>query len=438
MNYLKNRRVFGLLAMIMIVILPILYFSGCSRAKEGTEKKVTIRVMYYGALAEIKLREEIKLLFEKENPGIEIRLEHFTWNVYQRQLLTQIAGGNAPDIAVCEASRFPAFYEKGVFLGLNPFIKKDKDFDLRDFFPQLIAHFTIDGELYIVPTAVQARCNIFYNKDLFDKAGLPYPNDDWDWHDFLEAAGKLTIRDKEGKIIQYGFQMWPDDFTAFVFSNGGKVVDNVRRPTRCVLNSPQAIEGIQFAADLVNKYKVSLSPTELQNSGMGGEQLFALGKVAMHLDGAWDFPIFRKYPNLRWDIAMFPKGSKGDRGFSVSARGYGILKTTRHPKGAWKVVKFFSGKEAQEKIADSGRAMPANIQVAKGSHWAGSSALPENKGMLINAMNYIVFYPFTSKWSEIDTTVIRPAFYFIFTGEKTVEEEVADVVPKVNKLLEER
>lgn len=157
----------------------------------------------------------------------------------------------------------------------------------------------------------------------------------------------------------------------------------------------------------------------------------------MFHSGIWDTPIIRKVKDFEWDVAMFPKSPKGIRKFATGGTGYGILKTTKYPQEAWEVLKALSGDDGQIMLAESGLAQPANSRISKGEHFAGSPKSPLNKKMLNEAVKYVVYEPFHSKWREARDLYIYPEFDLVFNGLESPEDAVRKIVPKINELLKE-
>ncbi len=421
----------SLTAIIALSFLIVL--AGCGRKEEAAkEEAVTIKVAFWGSPEEIGIITNTIKAWEKLHPEIKVRLEHTPHSGYISKILTRIAGGAGPDIICTEVDFFPSFWAKDVFLDLTDFIEEDEAFSIDDFFPEVVDRFTIDGRVYAIPRDTAPFACIFYNKHLFDEAGLPYPKDDWDWPDLLATAQKLT-EVSNGRVTRYGFYAWA--WENFLYSNGGRLVDDVKNPTRCLLDEPEAIEALEFYADLIHKDKVAPTPVALVNLGMGVQTMFATGRLAMFSSGIWETPILRKVKGFDWDVAMFPKGPRGIRGFGTGGSGYSILKTTKHPGEAWEVIKALSGRDGQIMLAETGLAQPALKAVAQGPHWAHSPKPPLNKGMLNEAVKYVTYSPFHPKWREIRELHINLEFDLIFNGEKRPKEVIGKLMPKVNELL---
>jgi multiple sugar transport system substrate-binding protein len=248
----------------------------------------------------------------------------------------------------------------------------------------------------------------------------------------LRKARALTKRDPGGRVTQYGFYGWA--WQNFVYGNGGGLVDDVKNPTRTLLDDPKSVAGLQFYADLINLYQVMPTPVALANLGMGIDLMFASGRLAMFLSGIWETPGLRNY-NFKWDVAMFPKNAAGVRAFGSGGSGYSILKSSAHKKEAWEVVKALTSPQGQAELAKRGLAQPSLIDVAEGQFWAADPAPPANKKMLNQAVDHIVFSPFFSRWREIEEKFLRPKLDLVFNGRKTAAEVVGEVAPIINDYL---
>jgi ABC-type glycerol-3-phosphate transport system substrate-binding protein len=391
----------------IFVSFTILFITGCGPA---TPKKPTIKISIWGGTDEIDTLGHIIDEWEKEHPEVNAKLDHIPAGSYTNKLLIRIAGGTAPDIMFVEVNIFVNFWAMNAFMDLKPFIEKDPDFDLDDFFPEVVERFTRDGKIYCIPRDTAPFACVYYNKKLFDEAGIPYPTDDWDWYDLLDKAQKLTKKAEGGRITQYGFYGWT--WHNFIYSNGGGIVDDIENPKEFMLNRPKAIEGLKFYADLINKYEVAPSPIEFGNLGMGAQQLFMSQKLAMYQSGFWESTLFRNIKDFEWDVAMFPKGPTGIRRFGTGGSGYCILKSTKHPDLAWDIVKRLSSEEAQMALAEMGLAQPAIKSIAMGPYFAGSPSLI----------------------SELHLT---PQLDLVFNGTEAVEDAVSRVTPEANRLLKE-
>jgi len=420
----------------------IIINSGCSgngspkTFAPGGKGPVEVRVAFWGSPDEINIMADTVKDWQKSHPEIMVKLDHTPYRGYVDKLLTRIAGRSAPDIICTEVDLFVTFQSKDVLLDLTPYVKSDPEFDLKQFYPEIINRFTVNGKLYAIPRDTAPFACVYYNKKLFDEAGLSYPKDDWNMDDLLDKARKLTKTDKDGRVIQYGFYAWA--WPNFVYAFGGSIVDNVRDPSRCTLDSAGSIAGLKFYTDLINKYKVHPTSTAMTNLAMGVQGMFMTGRLAMFSSGIWETPGLRKAADLDWDVALFPKGPGGIRAFGTGGSGYCILKETKNPKAAFEVIKALAGRSGQTKLADTGLAQPAIKDIAGSEHWALDNKKPKNKSMLDEAMKYVIYEPFHPAWREAKELYINPELDMVFSGKKSVEDAVKSFTVKVNGLLKKQ
>jgi multiple sugar transport system substrate-binding protein len=417
---------------ISIALVPFFTLMGCG-PMSSNDGKTQIKVAFWGSPEEIDIITHSISDWQAANPNIKVVFEHTPYTGYDSKILTRIAGGAAPDIIASEVDYFVTFASKGVLEDLTPYAQADSSFANPDFFPRILNRFTVDGKLLAIPRDVAPFACVFYNKDLFDQAQLPYPNDDWTWDDLLRMARALTKKDENGRTTQYGFYGWA--WQNFVYGNGGALVDNVEKPTRTLIDDPKTTQGLQFYADLINLYKVMPTPVALANLGMGVDLMFASGRLAMFLSGIWETPGLRNY-NFNWDVAMFPKNTQGVRAFGSGGSGYAILKSSKNKKEAWEVIKALTSAKSQTQLATKGLAQPSRVSVAQGEVWTKDPAPPANKEMLNEAVKYIVFSPFHPRWREIEEKYLTPQLDLVFNGKKTAVEAAKVVAPQINSVLQ--
>lgn len=420
-------------ALFKVIILSLLLCFTISCVKKDTSNLIEIKIAYWGDTSEIEAIKKITEKIEKEVPEAKLVLEHIAIGgdptKFSQKILTEAAGGTPPDIAFCEVNLFVDFFSKGLFIPLNEYMDQDKEFSIKDYFPSIVDRFTVDNQLYIIPRDVAPFAVVYYNKDLFDKEGLTYPTDNWDYNKLVELAKKLTFRNEDGSVKQYGFYTWV--WPNFIYGFGGGYVDNVKSPTRCILDDPKSIEGLQFYLDLMYKHRVMPTPSSLD---VGYQELFKTGKLAMYCSGIWETPQLRKGVTFDWDVVMFPKGPR-DRRFASGGSGYGILKWCKNKDVAWKVLKRLASAEAQVDLAKIGLAQPASRTLAASKVWARSKEKPLNKKMLNDAVKHIKFDPFSPKWNELSKTVITQKLDLVFFNKSKIKPVIKEITKEVNKKL---
>lgn len=410
----------------LLVFSPI-FFSGCYQPKKG----ITLRCIGWGDEAETHILQNAVEEFKKNHPDVNVELSRAPYGEYITKVLTQFAGGTAPDVMAVNAEQMISFASRGIFVDLKPYVDKDSTLKLSDFYPEATDHYTVNGVLTALPRDIAPVAVIYYNKNEFDAAGLPYPKDNWDYQQFLETAQKLTKKEGNGRVTQFGFVDFTPTWDAWVYAFGGKLVDNDKNPTRCLLDSPEAAAGAQFRADLINKYHVCPSSADFTAmGGLGNSDLFMNGTAAMFYCGIWTTPQFRTITKFDWDVVEFPKGPKGLRAFPMSAAGYGIVKTCKNPDLAYELVKYLAGETGQKFMASTGLTQPALKTLADSPVFLDGQR-PKSKKFLVNAVKYGIFQPVDpneAEWYQM----VASEMDRVFNGDETAAAGLAKMTRVIN------
>ena len=254
-------------------------------------------------------REQIEL-FNRLYPQYTVRLDPMNSNM--EKVIVQSLAGVGPDLFDCYSGfQVAAYVRSGIALDCTDFLES-RGIEPDSIWPAARPSFMYGGRMFGHTENVGANA-IWYNKDLFDAAGVPYPSKGWTWEDFIAVAQRLTKRDSHGRVIQVGFIGYWDwqsilpQYDAPIYTPEG---------TRCVLDSPQAAEAMQFMQDLIYKYQVMPTPTEedaMAGSGGWGSgtiDFFGAGRGAMALGGRWWLCILRNksYSKLRLGAVEIPRG----------------------------------------------------------------------------------------------------------------------------------
>lgn len=306
--------------------------------------------------SETALLQSLLYQFSVENPDILVKYEPITGD-YKQALLTSIAAGTEPDIFYVDIFWWLELATNDVLLPLDDLmaasgVKKE------DFIPSLVEAFTYNGKLYGIAKDFNTL-GLFYNKDLFDKAGLAYPTDNWTWDDLKAAAKALTDLSDPQKPI-YGFCTPPDPgrFPVFVFQNGGSIMNADFSDT--TLDSPAAIEAARFYTSF-RAEGIGALPSDLGEGWQG--TLFGKGQCAMVYEGGWLIPYLRdQFPNVKYGVVMPPAGPKGE-GNLIFTVAWGISANTKNPEAAWRVVQFLTSEASQKTVLESGFALPSRASL---------------------------------------------------------------------------
>lgn len=425
-----KRRMLATLVVLVTLLGWVLTACG-SPSQPAADGIVKLKMTIWGSSNDPVVYQKRLDLFEAQNPNIKVELIYIPSD-YAQKVQTMIAGGTSPDI-IQLAEDVHAYSSKGQIIPLNDYIAK-YNINLTERFGEggLVAAYSRDGKLYAMPDRGGALI-LYYNKDMFDAAGVPYPTKEWTWKEFLDAAQKLTIR--EGNTVkQYGFaagDWWPW-WMSFIYQNGGRVLDENGKP---VFNSPETIEALQFYVDLVYKYHVAPSPEEYANLGTNSpDPLFAQGKVAMITTGFWHVGAMQKVRDIRWDIA--PLFGNKQRATVMFGSGLAISKDCKHPEEAFKVIEFLTSEAGQMPIVEMKQDMPVNLKVLSSPAFqnASWSATPIRMETMLESAEAAFPLPLAPQWNEMQK-IFGDNLAEVFLGKAEVAPAVAAIQAQLEQLL---
>ena len=385
---------------------------------------VTIRYGIWDSNQEPTLRA-IADKFEEENPDIKVEIELTPYKEYFTALETGATGGSAPDVFWMNAPHVTEYARGGMLTDLSPLIEGSETVAKEDFPESLINLYTVDGTWYGMPKGFDTIA-VWYNKEIFDNAGVDYPTDDWTWDDFVSIAEKLT--DPEQGI--YGAAVQLDEQAGWyntIGSFGGYVISDDKKTSG--FDDPKTKAGIQCWADLIEK---GVSPTYAQLSDTSSQNMFESGKLAMQWNGSWSVSEYLGIDEIKdkIDVVALPTVD-GNRSCVIHGLGNVIFSQTQHPEEAWKFVEFLGGKEAMTMQAEAAIDISARTETT--SIWVESH--PEyNLQVYMDAAQYAYPYPAsanTSAWSS----PMYDEVYAAFNGDKTVDEACDELAQIMNDAL---
>ncbi|RNB82353.1 sugar ABC transporter substrate-binding protein [Brevibacillus fluminis] len=345
-----------------------LFLSGCSssqqtqgqsnagqsagQANPPNAENVTLRFATWDADDLLKIEQTIAKEFEKKHPGVKVQVEAYG-DGFDQKLVASFGAKNPPDVMYMWD--FPTYYES--LEPLDNLIKGDPDVALDDFYQGLLVYNRMNGNLYGLPSGFSTRV-MYYNKKLFDEAGVTYPTSSWTWDDFLAAAKKLSKPEKK----QFGFAVRsepdPYDLQQFIWSNGSSFISPDGKTIDGYMNSKETADVLQSMGDMVKEKTAVLVGAKNQQSG---NDLFKAGKLAMWDNGIWSLESYKK-ANIDFGIVETPSfAGKPVKGV-VAESAVSIAKDSKHKELAWEFTKFLVSKEAiKMKTGD----LPVRISVVQ-------------------------------------------------------------------------
>ena len=297
--------------------------------------------------------------FMKRHPNIKIKAENTPWGSFLTKYLTQAAGGSLPDLIYLHYSWVQNFIKLGTIIPLDPYIAKQPDFNIRDFTkPSLVAYKSLkNGQFYAIPYDEGPQV-LYYNKDIFDKAKMPYPDESWTLAHMKQVAQKLTHGTGPKKV--FGFGDLPDPSApnlgpVALFPFGARYVDEPQE-TKCYIDQPAAVAAMEWWFDFQKK---GIVPSPAQVQTMPGQDPFLFGKTAMTFGGSWYTPTLNQNAKFRWDMTYEPRGPKRHT-TSSEGSGYAITSSSQQKDAAWIYLNEYISTAGQIFMwASTGRGSPS-------------------------------------------------------------------------------
>ena len=351
----------------------------------------------------------------KEKTGINVELEILPWSEYWTKLQALSATGDMPDVFCMSAAYAWEYADKELAMDLQPYF--DRDLVEDDYFMPVTEYGWIrypdsTGDLYAVPFR-WVMGGLFYNKDIFDEAGVEYPQDDWTYDDMLDAAKKLTKdTDGDGEPDIWGMYVQADHilYDPMVYSNGGSVLDP--EAETCNLTEPAAMESLQWIVDAIHKEEVS-PPLGLVGAEEGQFKagVFPSGTVAMVVDGSYNIATWKDLP-FNWDVVSQPAG-KVSKAVYGGPDSFSIASSTNYSEESWEFIKNFLSPEVQYDYGVVGIGSVPFLKAAINDDFYKSEGLPEHFKLMVDSNPYIRFTDFGNRWMEwrisIMTNELEPA-----------------------------
>lgn len=423
-----------LLALLLNACTPVATSTPEANVSETTEptmvevpsQKTVVRLSGWASSpSETALLESLLYRFSVENPDILVKYEPITGD-YKQALLTSIAGGVEPDIYYVDIFWWLELATNDVLLPLDDLMAANS-VSKDEFIPALVDAFTYEGKLYGIAKDFNTL-GMFYNKDLFDKAGLNYPTNDWTWNDLKAAAEKLTDLSDPNKPV-YGFCTPPDPgrFPVFVFQNGGTVMN--AEFTDTLLDSEAAIE----AADFYTSFRaenIGAIPSDLGEGWQG--TLFGKGQCAMVYEGGWLIPYLREqFPSTQYGVVMPPAGPKGE-GNLIFTVAWGISANTKNPEAAWKVVQFLTSESSQTTVLESGFALPSRTALQNSDYLKNN---PNSAAIFNGSLNGARPFFWGAVGSDVNDQMGK-ALERVFKENQAVADAMKEAAEAIRKVIQ--
>lgn len=383
--------------------------------------------------------DEAIAMFEEQVTDIKVKKMLFPGVDYHDKLRLLASAGDLPDVWNLEFKHLVDEVSRGMALDITDLFNTESTLTQDDYWPGEWEKMFFQGKMYALSTDTSSAA-LFYNKDMFDAKGIPYPpktwdDPDWTWDRLLEIAMQLTEGEGLEKRFGYESSRWWVWVYPMIWSMGGMVTDEARTESRMTM--PETIQGFQFRQEVETKYMVTPTPAEATE---GVQSLFGSGRLGMRMIWFLWSRYINEIPDLNFDIAALPRGMAGAFGRSPSD-GDVLAATTKYPKEAFKFAMFMGGPEGQELFNNVyGVGMPTIRKVAELDNFIH----PQVPGLehidqtvILDGWrgNHYKRQDVTIKWPEMDK-MIGSAADALYGGSVTADEFCKTLDPQITELLQ--
>ena len=409
------------------LLAAMLTLPGCTRRAETPSVTTITWMVPVNWLRPVT--EALVARFEAGNPDVRVRLMWVPGMQYQTKFKTLAAAGQAPDIVECGDVWIA--YMLPFMRDLTAWVERDAgEVDLDDFYAEVLEACRHNGRYYFLASSMNLSL-LYYNVDIFDRAGLAYPDDTWTWADFVEAGRRIMQLEGAGRRGVWGSDLvhgWWGEWLIYVRQAGGRLFNEDL--SACLLDSPEAIRGLRMYYDKVHTHGISPRP------GFGPSNGFASGQVGMLFGGhVSTWKTYNAMPGLDWDVAMLPAGPAGRAGGEIAVGAYGITRGSSHPEAAWRLLKFIV---SPENIREQVRLGTLSVRRSVAEELLlvpGRTDRPRNMAAVYRQIQCARPIPRSPDYIEIALEIIQPEIDRMILGDLTPEVAARCATDAANRFL---
>lgn len=452
-----------LMALGLVAVMAASSFAGCGSDDSGSEGGSdgesggeTLSMFVYGNEQEQAIYSNMIKQFEEAN-NCTVEVQYSTKDDYGTTLTGMMTARELPDVFYVGPETVSQYVDNGYIMELSS-VLEENGLSTDGLMQEILNSYRYDGEttgqgdLYGLPHDASVFAYA-YNKELFDEAGLDYPDPDnpYTYEEFVEVCQQLTKdTDGDGEIDQWGmgaanaFMLYQ-----YIWSNGASFLsDDYKTVT---IDTPEFIEACQKFVDLTLEYQVT--PTVEQDASLGVYQRWLAGQEAFYACGTWDVAAFmddETFP-FEWDLCLYPTLSTGQSVTWCGTVGYCVSASTKNPDLAAKLAYFMSADEDGNRelsgiTTGESIQLPNIVDMAEGEFkeavTSGELPFPTNVDVFFNYLNgtdkaTVKFMETTYTPSAGWCDLFFEGFDTVKNGSVTVEEYIEKVQPEMQELLDE-
>ena len=421
------RRTWKKLATLLLAGTVLVSTTACGGGETSGKQKDTgnkvLRVLNWGNTEEEKIANEAIARFNENNPDVEVKqtcVPVTSWSDFIQKWITMSTSGEAPDVINIGLEAVQMAVSNDLLMPLDEIVSEDQDLSKvkEEYAPVLLDGFSVDDNLYGLQNGTQTMV-MYYNKTMFDEAGLEYPKDGWTWDEFYEDAKKLTKSD--GSVYGFGLSSSYFQLTPWWSTNNTALVDENQNPA---LNSKKMVESVEFLDKLV-KEKVTPDPISSDVYTM-----FSSKQLAMVGAGRWVLNTWQDagLTNADFDCVQWPVNEKEGSVFGGAA--WCISKNTENKELSIELLKSLVSEETLKAVAAGGQQVPPTESLATDTEIMGTT--PDNIEGIWKAVTVASPVAAPTYFGDLEQTTLR-CMEEVFSGGKDVQQALDDAQKEVEE-----
>jgi multiple sugar transport system substrate-binding protein len=364
--------------------------------------------------------------FEQLHPNI-----HLTWDAitgdYPTKMRANVASGSVPDVFYLSPDMSSEYISAGKLLNLSPYMARDH-VSANNYYSALMSPFTCTGGKVFGLPKDWSSLGVFYNKQMFKAAGIPFPSANWTWSDMQKDAAKLTKNAGSSNAV-YGISLSADAsrWGAFLFADGGTMLN--KAGSQATFNNSAGVNALNYY-DSFLKNHTGVLPTQVGAPWNG--DAFGKAKVAMTVEGPWLIPYMTStYPSIQYGIAPMPTAPTGKKADLIFTNAWSAYSGTKYPDAAWELIKYMTGQTVQKTQLDAGFALPTIKGLANDPYFT------QNPGfkVLFDAASY----SYADYYGPQDLAIhndLDTYLQAVMLNKQSVQSGLNDAATKVNTALQ--
>lgn len=374
--------------LLVITLISTTLFAGCASSATGQTKdgKTKIRFASWDSAESLDKQQQLVENFNTSQDKIYVTLEAYGAE-FDTKISAGMGSGDTPDVMYMW--NYPAYYK--ALEPLTSYIQAEGEDYKSKFYDALWSYNSIDSIEYGIPVGFTTH-SLFYNKDIFDKAGIAYPTSDWTWDDLRDTAKKIseTVENVKG----FSYQMKPDpyDYEMYLWSNDATYVDENGSLSE-KLNAEKSTEVFEFFQQM-QKDGIAVATEGSGTDDMRG------GKIAMYINGSWPIQSFLE-DNLNFGIVEIPAfANAGKDSVSIlSSSGMAMSKNSKNKEAAWEFIKYWTNEQSNQ--SRIGYELPVLTSVVESENIMQDPYKAPFYKMLEQSDGYVPACFITQNWSKV-------------------------------------